>query len=32
MDLVDKILSQQKTGWLKEDTSHDENQQKKSYF
>lgn len=29
MDLVDKILSQQKTDWLKEDTSSDENQQKK---
>lgn len=32
IDLVDKILSQQKTDWLKEDTSNDENQQNKSYF
>lgn len=32
MYLVDKILSQQKTDWLKEDTSNDENQQKKVIF
>lgn len=32
MDLVDKILSQQKTDWMKEDISNDENQQKSPIF
>ena len=32
MDLVDKMLSQQKTDWMKEDTSNDENQQKCHIF
>ena len=32
MDLIDKMLSQQKTDWMKEYTSNDENQQKSHIF